>query len=238
MPGLINAATVPGILLAIGILFGALDRRNFRPWWLILAAGLVLLNDMALTNVYGLVPDYFEGMQWNWQGKVLALVVTLAMASLLPFGRANTGMVLRQIPASLKSSIPVVVAYSSFFFALALAFPSDPASPETIAFQLTMPGLEEEAFYRGLLLAALDRAFCGRIRILGVDWGWGAVMSCMAFGLAHALGYSNGAFAFDPMVMALTAVPALLAVWLRYRTGSLLLPVALHNAGNSASFLV
>jgi len=36
-------------------------------------------------------------------------------------------------------------------------------------------------------------------------------------------------------VMTLTAVPALIAVWMRLRTGSLLLPVLLHNFGNSFS---
>ena len=40
------------------------------------------------------------------------------------------------------------------------------------------------------------------------------------------------------MTMALTALPALIAVWLRLRTGSLLLPVLLHNFGNSISFLM
>jgi membrane protease YdiL (CAAX protease family) len=36
----------------------------------------------------------------------------------------------------------------------------------------------------------------------------------------------------------LTAVPALIAVWLRLRTGSLLLPVVLHNFGNAISLLI
>jgi hypothetical protein len=101
-----------------------------------------------------------------------------------------------------------------------------------------MPGLEEELFYRGILLFALDQAFRGRKRLLGVDWGWGAVLSSMLFGLTHAFGYSDGAFSFDPVTMALTAIPSFIAVWLRLRTGSLLLPVLLHNLGSSFSFLL
>lgn len=38
--------------------------------------------------------------------------------------------------------------------------------------------------------------------------------------------------------MALTGGPALLLVWLREKTGSLLLPVLLHNFANSISLLV
>ena len=38
--------------------------------------------------------------------------------------------------------------------------------------------------------------------------------------------------------MALTAIPSLLAVWLRLRTGSLLLPILLHNFGNAISLML
>ncbi|WP_373293772.1 CPBP family glutamic-type intramembrane protease [Iodidimonas muriae] len=48
----------------------------------------------------------------------------------------------------------------------------------------------------------------------------------------------TGVFSFEPMIMAFTAVPSLLAAWLRLRTGSLLLPILIHNAGNSVSFFV
>lgn len=132
----------------------------------------------------------------------------------------------------------MALAYGAFFVAIALAFPSGPAGPDEIAFQLTMPGIEEELFYRGILLFALDRAFRGRVRLMGVDWGWGAVLSCALFGLTHAFGYSGDGFSFDPVTMALTALPSVIAIWIRVRTGSLLLPVLLHNFGNSISFLV
>ena len=56
--------------------------------------------------------------------------------------------------------------------------------------------------------------------------------------MAHAFGYSGGAFRFDPMTMALTALPSLIAVWLTLRTRSVLLPVVLHNFGNGISLLI
>ena len=235
---MIAIAGVLAILLGMGLVLGLIRPNNFNPRWLLVAIGFVLLNDMLLTNAYGLVPDLLPGLQWNWQGKILALAATLLLARTAIFGWRCTGVVLRQTPGSLKSVTPVAMTYFAFFAAVALAFPSDPASKETIAFQLTMPGLEEETFYRGLLLVALDRAYLARVRIVGVDWGWGAPLSCMLFGLAHAFGYSDDAFTFDPAIMALTTIPSFIAVWLRYRTGSLLLPVLLHNAGNSASFLL
>ena len=195
----------------------------------------MILNDVMLTRAYGLFPNLLPHSEWNWQGKLMALAATLVVASLPGFGWRRSGLSLTQARGSLASSIPVAIGYCLFFVALARFFPSDPASCETVAFQLTMPGIEEEPFYRGILLLALNRAFTGRVRWLGVDWGWGAVLSCGLFGLAHVFSYSGGGFAFDPLTMALTAIPAFIAVWLRLRTGSVVLPTLLHNFGNSIS---
>lgn len=76
------------------------------------------------------------------------------------------------------------------------------------------------------------------MRFLGVDWGLGAVLSCVLFGLAHAFGFSHGAFTFDPAIMALTALPSLIAAWIALKTRSVLLPILLHNFGNAISLLI
>jgi len=138
-----------------------------------------------------------------------------------------------------NSCISVALAYCAFFFVMAFVFPDhERASTEAMGFQLSLPGLEEEPFYRGVLLLALDRAYAGRIKALGVEWGWGAVLSCALFGLAHAFSYHHGHFGFDPLTMALTALPSFIAVWVRLRSGSVLIPVLLHNFGNSISMFV
>ncbi len=224
------------ILLVLGTMMGCVDRRRFSPRWLLIAALLVAVNDALLTRFYGFLPDLIGG-DWNWQGKLLALAATLAIAALPAFGFHRVGFTTAQAPGSLKAAVPVAMLYCAVFVVIAMAFPGGRSSGEEIAFQLIMPGLEEEPFYRGILLFALDRAFTGRKRLLGVDWGWGAVLSCVLFGIAHAFGFSHGSFSFDPITMALTAIPSFIAIWLRLRTGSLFLPVLLHNFGNSFSLL-
>jgi len=234
--GLIGLGGTLAIFLTLGTLVGCIDRQRFFPRWLLIAALLVAVNDALLTRAYKLLPDLIGG-EWNWQGKVLALAATLAIAALPVFGFRRVGLTTTQETGSLKAALPVAALYCAFFVVIGAAFPNGRSSGEDVAFQLTMPGLEEEPFYRGILLFALDRAFTGRKRFLGVDWGWGAMLSCFLFGMAHAFGFSHGSFSFDPMTMALTAIPSFIAVWLRLRTGSLILPVLLHNFGNSFSLL-
>jgi uncharacterized protein len=236
--GMIGILGVVALLLGAGVLLGAVLPGRLSLPWLLAAAGLVLLNDLMLTNGYGLFPHLPLGGDWNWQGKILALAASLVVIALPGFGRRETGLTLVQAPGSLKTALPVAGLYVGLFLVLALIFPNERPSAETVAFQLTMPGLEEEIFYRGILLVALGRAFAGRIRVLDVDWGLGAILSCALFGLAHAFGYGDGGFSFDPLTMALTAVPSLIAVWLALKTRSLLLPVLLHNFGNAVMMLV
>lgn len=236
---IISTLLVMAILLGIGLVLGLLDRNNFAPRWLLVAAAFVFVNEAMLTNLYGVLPDMFSGSNWNWQGKILALVATLAIAAHPALGWQRTGLTLKQAPGSLKAVIPVALLYCAFFLAIALAFPDDGATAETVAFQLTMPGLEEEPFYRGILLLALNEAFRGRFRALGINWGWAALLSSLVFGLAHAFSYSSAeGVGFEPVIMALTAIPSLLAVWMRERTGSLLLPVVMHNFGNAIGHML
>ncbi|OAN66939.1 CPBP family intramembrane glutamic endopeptidase, BDIM_20840 family [Sphingomonas sp. TDK1] len=236
MNGLIGLGGTLVLFVVLGAVIGFSDRKRFSPRWLLIAALLVAINDALLTRAYGLLPDLIGG-EWNWQGKLLALAATLAIAASPAFGFRRVGLTIAQEPGSVRAALPVAILYCAFFVVIAVAFPDGPSRGEEMAFQLTMPGLEEEPFYRGVLLFALDQAFTGRKRFFGVDWGWGSVLSCFLFGMAHAFGFSHGSFSFDLMTMALTAVPSFIAVWLRLRTGSLLLPVLLHNFGNSFSLL-
>ena len=236
MSTMIGSAGTLVVLVLVGMVFGLADRKRFAFRWLLIAALLVAAISALLARAYWTIPSFLHG-HWNWEGKLLALVATLVVATLPAFGWHRSGLTLSQDQRSLKASIPVAVLYCAFFVAIAVAFPNGNAGMEETAFELTMPGFEEEPFYRGILLLALNQAFTGRKRFLGVDWGWGAVLSCLMFGMAHAFSFSKGHFHFDKITMMLTALPSFIAVWLRLRTGSVLLPVFLHNFGNSITLL-
>lgn len=238
MNSFIGILGVLALLLAAGGVIGLTRPSHFSPRWLLISAGLVLLVDFLLTRGYGLLPSLISGGERNWQGMILALAATLIVASTPAFGWRASYLTPVQAPGGWKPAVLVSALYMGFFLALALMFPNEPSTVENIAFQLTLPGLMEEAFYRGVLLLALGRAFTGRVTLLGVDWSWGAILSCALFGLAHAFGFSRREFSFDPLTMALTALPSLIAVWIVLRTRSILLPTVLHNFGNAIMLLV
>ena len=141
--GFIGLVGVLLLLLAVGGLIGLADRKRFNPLWLLVAALLVAVNDFLLTRGYGWLPRLIEG-EWNWQGKILALLATLAIAALPAFGWRRVGLTFRQQSGSLRAAVPVAVLYCAFFLAIELAFGGSAGTWEEVAFQLTMPGFEEE----------------------------------------------------------------------------------------------
>ncbi len=87
----------------------------------------------------------------------------------------------------------------------------------------------EEIVFRGVLLALLDRALPQRWRIAGAYIGWGGLALTASFIALHGL---------RPGLLLGVVPAALLYLWLRERTGSLLAPIAAHVAWNLSVLLV
>lgn len=226
-------------IAAILGLMGAVVARGRIGWgWLAAALVSTAVYDALLTRGFGHIPLDFGPSAWNWEGKALAIAFSLALAALPFIGWRRAGLTLAQDRKGLPGALVLCGLIVALFVGLALYLPGEAGDPETMAFQLTMPGLDEEIFYRGVLLLMLNEAFGRPIRVLGAPMGWGAVVSSVAFGLAHGLGYSDGAFTFDAMLTLATGGPALLLVWLREKTGSVLLPILMHNFANTIFMVI
>lgn len=226
-----------GVVLALGLGGAALFRKSFRPGWFAAGLGLYVAYDFLLTSGFSLVPDFFPSASWNWTGKLMSLAGMLVIAALPAFGWRRAGLTLRQAPGSALAII-VLAALAGLFFYLAISGADGRDDWETIAFQWTMPGLDEEVFYRGVFLLAMNEAFTARWRILGASIGYGGLIATVLFGLAHGLEFEKGGLSFDAMSFAMTGGPALILLWLREKTGSVLMPIIGHNIANGASTLI
>jgi hypothetical protein len=113
--------------------------------------------------------------------------------------------------------------------AFALRLP--PSLFDEVAGQLVVIALPEEAFFRGYLMTALDRAWAPRWRVLGAMLGPGLFVSAAIFALGHYLTIRN------PARLAVF-FPALLFGWLRARTGGVGAAVVFHAACNLFSAML
>lgn len=222
-----------GVLIAGALVFVPFARRHFRAGWFVAALILYGLYDVLLTRALWLGPDVLGG-EWAWTGKTMSLVGMMGVAALPAFGWSRVGLTLRQRPGAWLGWA-VLGALTVLIFGLAvMSGDGVPDNAETIAFQWTMPGLDEELAFRGVLLLALNEAFGGRVKVLGAPIGWGGVLTCVLFGAIHGLGWNASGLSADPMTMAMTGGPAVILLWLRERTGSLVAPILGHNVVNGA----
>lgn len=227
------------LLAALGVV---LVKGRVRWAWLAIALGLFILQDMALSRLWGGLGIDFVDSDWNWEGTLFSTLVLLAIALILFRGRwAVTGITFDQRGPAPLSALAVSLLLCVLFAGAAWWLVPGPAlwSVEDIAYQATLPGIEGELFYRGLLLGALDQAFGRPSRILRVPMGWGAAMSAMLFAAAHSMTLSPGLLiAMDVSQSAWLFPAGLVLAWLRNATGSILMPILVFNWANTVFYLI
>ncbi len=221
------------VVIALAIPLVVAARSRFRMSWFVAALTLYVLYDLLLTRGVGVVPNWPPDSSWNWLGKFLALAGTLVVASLPRFGFKRCGFTLAQKPGSGLAWVVLGLLCAVYFY-MAISGADGHDNWETIAFQWTMPGLDEELFYRGTLLLAMNEAFRGRLSVAGAPISYGGLLTCVLFGLAHGLSYDSGMYDFSASMFLVTGVPSLILLWLREKTGSVVMPVIAHNVANGA----
>jgi hypothetical protein len=211
------------IVAGAALLLASWRAPQRRAWAVLtIAAALLYLGLRELPRLAASAP----AAGWNWSGHLLALAGMIALGGLLA-GRA--GLTAADLglarPAALRQALVVcvaallagVVAHSLWGGRSA----NIPAS--TWLFVATMPGLAEEVAFRGVLLAAAERAAPAARRVAGVPVSVGAALLTVAFVGLHGLGAG----------LLVSVLPgALLYLWLRLKTGSVVVPIVAHNLWN------
>lgn len=235
-----------GASLAVVLALSALRAVRMQTGWLV--AAIVIHAGYLATNTTGLpfldLELVFGDLNWNWDGKIFSIIATILILTILTVcsRRVNfeaAGVTLRQHEGSV---LPAWIA-TAILAALAIAAEiavSDGRSlgAERFLFQATMPGLDEELYFRGLLLLVLSLAIqSGSANMLGASISWAGMVTTLLFGLGHSLFWREGAASFSSAAFIYTFILGFGILWIRQRTGSILIPILAHNLINvSGSF--
>lgn len=182
-------------------------------------------------------PKLFETLrfvgskQWNWEGKILAIIFGLICYFLFnKYFREHNFFTLKQDKKSNKLTwfitIFVIVSISTLFYFI----DSSTFDIETLAFQLTMPGFDEEIIFRGVLLGLLLTVLPDKISFLGNP---AVLLTAILFGLMHGLTLSKQLeLDFDWMSFLHTGIGGWVFGWLAYKSRSIVKPIIAHGGTN------
>ena len=169
------------------------------------------------------------GGNWNWVGKIYSVIcgVTFYFLFRRQFSE-NDFFTLKQNKEGLKSALKVVVAIISISVLGGIVNDKD-FNLETLLFQVSMPGIDEEIMYRGVLLGLM----CSVLRTGGKAWSNPAiVINGVLFGLVHALSFRDGAMQFYTMNFVWTGLLGYGFGYITIKTRSILIPMLTHNLYN------
>lgn len=219
--------------LAAALVFlaaAAIDRRVTAAFAL-LGALYVGLDDLVTGLASEIAILSLPGADWNWVGKIFSLLLSAVVVVALRLSPEAVGLTLRQNDR--KVGMAAVVLFALWGTCLGLLFKPGMPDLETLAFQATMPGLAEELVYRGICPAILLGLIRRRAPVPGIPWAV-ILATSIVFGIWHGLGYSGGNFTFDTLSASFPFVGSIAGGWLRFRMGSLLVPVLGHGIANVA----
>lgn len=226
-------------LACIPLAIASMRPSRKEQWSFLRMALAIYFVSMFLLTLSLAVPALHVG-HMNWSGKLLSILVTyLLIFSTKAASPARQYLTFRQKSGSLPRSVflTAIILLTSLAIIIATGGVHSP-SLETVLFEATVPGIDEETVYRagimGCVIAASESANCRSLKTTI----FAVILTSILFGVIHAFTYTNaGHFAFDLEAFGITAtIGALLAI-LTVSSGSIVVPVLAHNAANCLNFL-
>ena len=215
------------LALAIGAVLIPWSKRERRPA-AVGAFALLLLYVVALAvGGWLLAPDWRP-----WVPVIAAAAVWLACQPLLAVGRltrADIGLVPLRPGSARPACMVTALALMLNAVILAVRGPAAMNLSGTLMLAVVLAAMIEELVFRGVILALADRANPPRWNLWGAPIGIGGLAVTAAFVALHGV---------RPGLLIGVAPAAILYLWLRARTGSLLAPIAAHLLWNLSVLLM
>ena len=173
---------------------------------------------------------------WNWTGKIYAIIgAILFLLIYRKFPLKDYFLTFKQKNKFLRNGIIIIASILIIQILFAFFAPNKPLNLETLFFQFSMPGINEEIAYRGIMLGLLTKVLKNKNLILNSSvW-----VTAILFGLAHGFSLSNEfSITFNIQPFLRTMIYGLIWGWITIKSGSILLALISHNLGNGTGNLI
>lgn len=215
-----------------------IDRKTRDNYLRILFFALVYVGYQIVLVLPKISPPLvFIDSRWNWEGKIFGIVFGVICYFIFrKCFKENDFFTLRQDKENFKKSLAVAVIAVLLVTAIAYLTGSSEFNAETLVFQLTMPALDEEIMFRGILLGLLMTALRDKVPFLGNP---AVILTAILFGFLHALTLEKDySLDFEPIYFIHTGLGGFIFGWITMKSRSILLAVLCHGLANFFAALV
>lgn len=201
---------------------------------LLLVFYFLTLQFLLLLPINFLELDFIPG-KWNWSGKIYAIVMSILFYQFFKHTFKNHHYIkFSQSHQSFKKVRLIFTLILFYAIIEGLIFYNKSWDLETILFQATMPGIDEEIAFRGILLGLLSTLLLDKTKVLSkITINPSIWIIGILFGLIHALQLnSDWQLTFNFIYFVKTFLLGTMWSWMTLKTKSILLPMISHNLAN------
>lgn len=176
--------------------------------------------------------------RWNWTGKIFAVLWTLLFLLFYKkFSPKDYFLSWKQNKDFLKYGLLtiLVIFIAKGVFNYFYLTPSE-WDLESLLFQSTMPGLDEELAFRGIMLGILVKILKPSSKII---FHPAIYITALLFGMGHGLFLSESyELVFNASSFVFTSIFGVVWAWMTINSGSVVLALVSHNLGNVTSQII
>ncbi len=182
------------------------------------------------------LPRFFDTLnlidsRWNWDGKIYGIIFgVICYLIFRKYFSENNYFTFRQNSENIKISSIAAILIVILATTIAALTGNSEFNIQRLAFQLTMPGIDEEIMFRGIFLGLLMSTLKEKIAFLGNP---SVLLTAMLFGSMHALTLDKDfSIEFEPILFLQTGFGGYVWGWITIKSKSILLAVLSHNFSN------
>jgi membrane protease YdiL (CAAX protease family) len=179
---------------------------------------------------------YNWNSNWNWVGKIYTIIGSILFLILYrKYPLKDYFLTFKQENKFFKKGVLIIISLLILRTTQMFLAPTKVLNWETLFYQFSMPGIDEEIAYRGIMLGLLTKILKSKNLILNSSvW-----ITAILFGFAHGLSLTTEfTIAFNIQPFLITLIYGLIWGWITIKSGSILLALISHNLGNGIGNII
>lgn len=218
------------LLIVFPIIFIFMEYNKMNIFRVLIFVFIYIVYNMIL-RIPKFIPRFNIGKSY-WTGKILGTIFgCLCFIIFKEYFTENNFFTIMLKTENIKIVLLVSYLMILIFGIISLHYEKQISfkNKENLLFQLTMPGIDEEIMFRGILLGLLMSSLKNELLFINLS----LIIISILFGLVHGFTIDkNNKINFNRMSFIYTGIMGYVYGWITIETGSILLAIIIHNLYN------